>query len=189
MVRGALTASEARAPRSRLAAASLRALLFGALGIAAVLGASCSGSEEEPGPEPVFPASYAASFSEVRDCRGSTEHDFMRVRVLADPAAVGPYQGRDADFPVGSVVLKEQYDFADTSCSGSIVRWTVMQRLAEGSSPETLDWYWQDVDASRRVISENASRCVGCHTGCGVPPDGYEGTCTVVGGQSGGAFP
>ena len=41
----------------------------------------------------------------------------------------------------------------------------------------------------RRVISENASRCIGCHTGCGVPPDGYEGTCTGVGGQSGGAFP
>ena len=183
MARGAPTASEASAVRSRLSAA-----LRGLLAVAAVLGASCSGSEEDSGPEPVFPASYAASFSEVRDCRSSTEHDFMRVRVLADPAATGPYQGRDADFPVGSVVLKEEYDFADTSCSGDVVRWTVMQRLADGSAPETLDWYWQDVDASRRVISENASRCIGCHTGCGVPPEGYLGTCTVV-GASDGAFP
>lgn len=140
------------------------------------------------GPEPSFPADYLATYTEVRDCRNSIEHELSRVRVLADTAALGPYQGRDADFPVGSVVLKVEHDGSDTDCSGEPVRWTVMTRLAAGSSPETLDWYWQEVSASRRVTSENEARCVGCHTSCGVPPEGYLGTCTVVGANDG-AFP
>jgi hypothetical protein len=148
-------------------------------------GSSCSGDEASNGPEPAFPADYAATFTEVRTCRSSTEHDLRRVRVLADPAALEPYRGRALDFPIGSVVLKEEHDGAD--CSGVPVRWTVMTRLAVGSSPATLDWSWQDVDRERRVMTENDSRCIGCHTGCGVPPDGYLGTCTVV-GVSGGAF-
>jgi hypothetical protein len=153
-----------------------------------VAGASSCADDSPSGPvpTPAFSADYAATYTEVRDCRSSTEHDLSRVRVLADQAALAPYQGRDADFPVGSVVLKEEHD--DSDCSGVPIRWTVMTRLAPGSSPATLDWHWQDVDAQRQVKTENDSRCVGCHTGCGVPPDGYLGTCTVV-GDSGGAFP
>lgn len=156
------------------------------------MASSCGDGEpgERPpsGPDPSFPAGYAATYTEVRDCRNSADHNLSRVRVLADPAALAAYQGRDADFPVGAVVLKEEHGFADTDCSAEPVRWTVMTRLAPGSSPGTLDWYWQDVDAERRVQTENDSRCVGCHTTCGVPPDGYLGTCTVA-GDNGGAFP
>jgi len=157
--------------------------------VAAVL--ACGGDDDGDGPSgpaPAFPADYAASYTEVRNCRSSTEHDFNRIRVLADPAALAPYRERDADFPVGSVVLKEEHDFADTDCTGEPIKWTLMQRLAAGSSPETLDWYWQDVNAERRVTTENEARCIGCHTSCGVPPEGYLGTCTVV-GASDGAFP
>jgi hypothetical protein len=160
-----------------------------ALVLAAVLafaGSSCGGDGDgSNGPEPAFPANYAATFTEVRNCRNSGDHDLSRVRVLADPAALEPYRGRAADFPVGSVVLKEEHAFSDADCSRTPIRWTVMTRLAAGSSPATLDWSWQDVDAERRVTSENDSRCVGCHAGCGVPPDGYLGTCTVVGVSSG----
>lgn len=140
------------------------------------------------GPEPSFPAGYAASYSEVRDCRNSGDHELNRIRVLVDADALAAYRDRSADFPVGSVVLKEEHGFADADCTDAPVRWTVMTRLAAGSSPETLDWHWQDVDAARRVTSENDSRCIGCHTGCGVPPEGYLGTCTVA-GASDGAFP
>jgi hypothetical protein len=164
---------------------ALAALLFAFAALLATLGC---GDEAASALAPSFPEQYASTYMEVRDCRSSSEHEFMRVRVLADPAALQPYLGRDADFPVGSVVLKEEYDFADTACAGDVIRWTVMTRLATGSSPETLDWYWQEVDASRRVESENESRCIGCHTGCGVPPEGYRGTCTVV-GAGGGASP
>jgi hypothetical protein len=156
---------------------------------ALLLGASsCAGDDAPSGPAPSFPADYAATFTEVRNCRNSGDHNLSRVRVLADPAALEPYQGRDADFPVDALVLKEEHPFADADCSDTPIRWTVMTRLAAGSSPATLDWHWQDVDASRRVTSDNDSLCIGCHTTCGVAPEGYLGTCTVV-GAIGGAFP
>lgn len=158
--------------------------VLAALALSAAVVAACSGDSsdtENSGPAALFPADYAATYSEVRNCRSSTEHDFSRVRVLADPNALGPYRDRNADFPVGAVVLKEQYDFGDTDCTGAILRWTVMERLPTGSSPETLDWRWQDVEPSRAVKTENEARCIGCHTTCGVAPDGYQGTCTVVG--------
>jgi hypothetical protein len=162
-------------------------LAGGAL-LGAALACGDDGGDGPSGVEPAFPAGYAASYSEVRDCRNSGDHELNRIRVLADASALAPYRDRDVDFPVGAVVLKEEHDFADTDCTGTPVRWTLMRRLAAGSSPQTLDWYWQDVDAERRVTSENDSRCIGCHTGCGVPPEGYQGTCTVV-GANGGAFP
>jgi hypothetical protein len=162
----------------------LLAALLCAIGLAAL---RC-GEEASDGPEPLFPADYAASYTEVRSCRSSTEHELNNIRVLADDAALAAYRDRQADFPEGSVVLKEEYGFADSTCSGEVVRWTLMARLASGSSPQTLDWYWQDMDGERRVLSENDSRCIGCHQGCGNPPEGYRGTCTVVGATDG-AFP
>jgi hypothetical protein len=164
------------------------ARLVAALAGAATFGALSCGDDAPGGPAPAFPSAYAASYTEVRGCRSSGEHELNNIRVLADPDALVPYRDRLADFPVGSVVLKEEYDFGDTSCGGEVIRWTVMARLAPGSSAQTLDWYWQDVDGSRRVVSENDSRCIGCHQGCGAAPEGYEGTCTVV-GATGGAFP
>lgn len=133
----------------------------------------------EPEHEPLFPADYAASYTEVRNCRTGGEHDLNVIRVLADAAAVGPYVNRDEAFPVGAVVLKEEYDFSDTGCSEGVLRWTVMSRLEAGSSPGTLDWRWQTVDAERSVVDQDAARCHGCHTDCTPENGGYEGTCTV----------
>lgn len=167
---------------------SVRARCIATLLLAIATLVSCSDDgPSDSGPAALFPADYASSYAEVRDCRSSTEHELANVRVLADPQALGPYLGRDADFPVGSIVLKEEYDFGDTACTGSIIRWTVMQRLSTGSAPDTLDWTWQDVDASRRVKSVDEPRCIGCHTTCGLPPEGYQGTCTVA-GAAGEAF-
>lgn len=126
--------------------------------------------------EPTFPASYAATYTEVRNCRSSSDHDLHRIRVLADPAALGPYQTRTAAFPVGAIVLKAEYDFADVTCSDDPVEWTVMQKSA---SPEALGWVWQRVGADRTVTTENDPSCITCHTSCGVAPDGYDGTCTM----------
>jgi hypothetical protein len=146
--------------------------------ISIALALAC-GSDEPSGPAPAFPADYAASYVEVRDCRLSGEHELSPVRVFADPDSADAYSNRDEEFSEGAVLVKAEYDFSDPSCEGEIQRWTVMLRDAERSSADTLDWYWQDVDAGRNVVSENDSRCVGCHTGCGVPPEGYQGTCSV----------
>lgn len=145
-----------------------------ALALAFSLG--CSGGAS--GPEPAFPEDYAATYTEVRDCRpNGGSHDFNNIRVLADPAALTPYLDRVDPFPEGAVVLKEEYEPDDTDCSGDVVQWSVMQRLPEGNEDQ-LNWRWQLVDASYTVLSEDTPRCFGCHAQC-VLPDGYQGTCTV----------
>jgi hypothetical protein len=145
---------------------------------AAVAVVLAAGRGDDGGGEPVFPADYAATYQEVRDCRGSADHDLGQIRVLADPAALGPYQARDVPFPLGAVVLKAEYDFGDPGCTGEITQWTVMVR-DDGGDAAALGWRWQRVDRQRRVITENEPRCFGCHLECGVPPDGYQGTCAV----------
>jgi hypothetical protein len=138
---------------------------------------SCSGEDDPLAPS--FPTDYAASYVEVRDCRFSGEHDLSPVRVLTDPSSADAYVNRDRAFAEGAIIIKAEYDFADPACEGEIQRWTVMVREAAGSAPERLDWYWQEVDAGRAVVNENDTRCIGCHTGCGAPPDGYLGTCSI----------
>jgi hypothetical protein len=157
---------------------SLRAGTLSAV-IAARLLAACG--DDGGGDPPVFPADYAATYQQVRNCRLSIEHDLVRIRVLASPDALQPYTTHTAPFPTGAIVLKEEYGTNDTACAGPIINYTVMQKLDAGTSPETIGWTWQDVDASFRVKrdSENIARCIGCHTDCGKPPDGYDGTCTL----------
>jgi len=147
--------------------------------VLAVAAAGCGCGSDSAEPTRLFPADYAASYTAVRSCRGSPDHDLNYVRVLADPAGVAAYQLRDRPFPIGAIVIKEEHEFGDTSCTGAVVWWTVMVKLAAGSSPSTLDWHWQKVDADRTVITDNEPRCYGCHTTCGVAPGGYDGTCTV----------
>ena len=135
------------------------------------------GGDDDDGP--AFPADYAATYTEVRACRPSGDHDLNAIRVLASPTALAPYRTRMGDFPAGAVVLKEEHDFADPTCSGPVKQWTVMQRLAPGVDAGTLGWRWQKIDLDRRVVTQDEPRCIGCHTACGVPPDGFLGTCTV----------
>lgn len=146
------------------------------LALAALLGglAGCTNDTVEP----AFPEDYRDTYVEVRDCRQSGDHDLHTVRVLADPATAAVYADRGGPFPVGGIVLKEEYDFGDTDCTGPIVAWTVMQKLEVGTSPADLDWYWQTVSPDREVIEDNPERCANCHQGC-VEPEGYDGTCTV----------
>lgn len=139
---------------------------------------ACADDDGGP-PGPAFPDDYLATYTEVRDCRQSGEHDLNRIRVLAGPEALDAYVNRDQPFPVGSVVLKEEFDFADADCTGPIKQWTVMQKLATDSAPDELDWYWQRVDPERNVLGENTPRCWGCHALCTPDMGGYDFTCTV----------
>jgi Cytochrome P460 len=146
--------------------------------VAAAVGLACPADDEDAA-QPFFPEDYEDSYREVRPCRPSGDHDLNNVRILADAAALAPYQQRSSPFPLGAVVLKQEYDFGDLDCTGEIKQWTVMRKLADGSSPETLGWAWQRVDLARRVLEPDAVRCISCHQGCGVPPDGYDWTCSV----------
>jgi hypothetical protein len=115
----------------------------------------------------------------VRDCRLSIEHDISMIRVLASPSALTTYQSRTGEFAEGALLLKEEYGSATPDCSGPILGWTVMQKLAAGSSPATLDFHWQEVNAQREIVSDDQARCISCHTGCGSSKEGYLNTCAT----------
>ena len=135
--------------------------------------------EDDGGEPPVFAADYAKTYQEVRNCRRSFEHDVVRVRVLAAPEALAPYTTRNQPFPTGAIVLKEEYDEGDDACAGPIVKFTVMQKLDAGSSPVTLDWRWQEVNADRETVAMDVTGCTRCHSECEQPPDGFDGTCAM----------
>ena len=137
--------------------------------------ASCGTDDNEPA---LFAANYAATYTQVRNCRRSLDHDLTFIRVLASADAFDAYSTRMSEFPPGSVVLKEQYSNSDMACAGEIETFTVMKKLPPGSSPATLDWEWQETDGDRKVVETNGTNCIRCHTPC-VAPDGYDRTCTV----------
>lgn len=155
----------------------MRAVVLSAVAALSAGAAGCgsAGSEETR----LFPVDYDASYVEVRPCRASADHDLNHVKVLVDPSAKDAYQLRDRPFPVGAVILKEEYDFGDGSCTGPLKQWTVMVKLPDGSAPGALDWRWQKVGVDRTVLTDNEPRCYGCHTSCGALPVGYLGTCSA----------
>ncbi len=148
------------------------------LGAWVVLSGCSHGASPQPNASaPVFPADYADSYTEVRGCRKSGDHELDFVRVLVDPSARGPYTDRTTPFPEGAVALKEQYDVSDTDCSGPIAQWTVMKK--DSGASDRLGWDWQRVSSDRAVVEENTTRCFGCHESCSGPPGvGYDHTCT-----------
>lgn len=145
--------------------------------LAGVFVAACSQSDStKDDGAPFFPADYAESYVEVRSCQPSGDHNLNNVRVLAVARAQRAYVQRDTPFAEGDIVLKEEHDFADSNCTGDIRQWTVMKRTGAPDGP-LLGWRWQRVDAFGRVTESDAPKCYGCHAGCGVAPDGFEGTC------------
>lgn len=114
------------------------------------------------GVEPVFPADYRATFTEVRDCRSSIEHGGVNIRVLVNPIAVDPYLSEVNPLPRGSIVVKEEFSGPDCK-DADLVRWRAMRKEAEGFDPQDADWHWQWVNPDRSVLLDDKSTCIGCH--------------------------
>ena len=143
-----------------------------------VLPVGACGGEDEPDEPSALPADYKATYTEVRDCRLSIDHDLNYIRVLAAPDALAVYNTRTGTFPVGTLIVKEQFGEDDDSCAGEPTKYTLMQKLADSEQPDDLGWKWQELDANQRVNPEaNIERCTSCHANCGVAPEGFDGTC------------
>lgn len=124
----------------------------------------------------LVPADYS-SYTEVRDCRTSADHLLMKIRILADPTIQDAYLNRNAPFPVGGILIKEERDAADTTCTGPIENWSIAVKLPEGSAPRQLDFVWQRVRVrDNAVITEDETRCASCHSNC-IPPDFFGYAC------------
>lgn len=147
------------------------------MAVAVLIAAACGNDDDPSAPLRIFPEDYAASYQQVRDCRRSSDHDLLYVRVLADPVALAPYQNRDVPFPEGSTLVKEEY--VDDQCT-DLERWTAMKREAPGYAPEGGDWHWQRIDKGGAVeLDGTPQSCTGCHKGCQTPPDSHDWTCAV----------
>ena len=138
----------------------------GALWLAALCGC---GPESPTGPVSLVPSDYARRFSEVRNCRGTTDHaaagtaPVTNIRVMVSPEAAAAYRMNAATLPAGTLVIKEESD--DPSC-GHVTAFTVM-RKEPGYDSAHGDWHWQRVRASDRAVLEDGRlpRCFnsGCH--------------------------
>jgi hypothetical protein len=123
--------------------------------------------------DPIFPADYRDTYIEVRNCRLGIEHGGVMIRVVANSIAAQPYQKLQNPLPVGSIVVKEEYDFSATDCSdpSKIVSWSAMRKETPGFDPADGDWHWQRVSApSRGILCAAKDDCrgftctsVGCH--------------------------
>jgi hypothetical protein len=114
--------------------------------------------------EPIFPANYRDGFIEVRDCRNSVEHGSVSIRVLVNPESAAAYQRNENPLPVGTIVVKEEFDGPDCSNDAELVRWRPMRKEAPGFDPDDGDWAWQWVDAPARSVRFNdKATCIGCH--------------------------
>lgn len=128
---------------------------------------------------PFFSIDVEETFTEVRDCRQSIDHDLTFIRVFADAAALAPYASREEPFPAGALVVKVEY--ADDACADRS-GFTAMQKRATGEDADAGDWRWQRATGDGEVTESGApARCIACHRACGQPPGGYDWTCAEEG--------
>jgi hypothetical protein len=127
------------------------------------------GPEQEP--DLVFPATWEADLTEVRDCRLSVEHDLEYVRLFVSPEWASHYDTCAAPgstctepFGEGALFLKPQY--ADPACS-DLVRISATLREHAVASPGPEGWRWQETTPEGRILQDGAPRvCVQCHEEC-----------------------
>jgi hypothetical protein len=127
-----------------------------------------NGNENNNGngdPEPIFPADYRTTFSEVRNCRDSIEHGGVAVRVYVNAIGAEAYLAEENPLPVGTIVVKEEFDGVDCSNDDELAIWSVMAKQEEGFDPEAADWRYQEAASpSRNVTINSKTTCIECHS-------------------------
>lgn len=113
--------------------------------------------------EPIFPADYRDTYTLVRDCRLSIEHGGVMIQVWANDIGAQAYLDEDNPLPVGSVVVKDEYEGTDCETEADFGRWRAMRKEEPGFDPDDGDWAWQWVNADRSVLLNDKATCIGCH--------------------------
>jgi hypothetical protein len=133
-----------------------------------------------PPAAPPFPTDYEASWQEARTpCTLSHDHELRYIRVFTNAAAFEPYTQAMSAYPVGSILMKVEYD--DPECSEPI-SFVSMEKLDPGmAAPEELGWSWRRFDSDLREVHDAdaiPSTCIDCHRWhCAEPPYGWDYTC------------
>lgn len=116
-----------------------------------------------PSGTPIFPLSYRNTFVEVRSCRFSIEHGGVSMRIVANPIGAQAYRDGANPMPVGSIVIKEEYNHSDCSDDNRLARWSVMVKKQPGFDPDDGDWQWQWVRRDRTILADDKAACINCH--------------------------
>lgn len=134
-------------------------------------------------PERLVGDDWATSFSEVRTCRASPDHDLEHVALWIDPGSkalwercVDAFPEGDSDctevFPAGATFVKPQY--FDAACT-QLARISVAQK--DPAFAASGGWHWQEItfDEGVGTVSQDGAikRCANCHATCG----GYDQRC------------
>jgi len=143
---------------------SVPPLVFAAaFGLSLLVVAPLGCAPTEPA-EPIFPADYRSTFTLVRDCRFSIEHA-STIRVYVNSNGAAAYLADENPLPVGTIVVKEEFEGVDCSNDSELQVWSTMVKRAPGYDPAIGDWQYQEVAYPTRqvTINENTS-CLECHT-------------------------
>lgn len=125
-------------------------------------------NSDDPNSDPgddgvIFPANYRETFTLVRECRNSIEHG-STVRVWVNAIGAADYQAGTNPLPVGTIVVKEEFEGTNCNDDSELKLWSAMKKEAAGFDPVDADWRWQEVRAPDRTITlSDKSTCIGCH--------------------------
>ena len=114
----------------------------------------------------LFDEDWRTQYTRVVTCKESPTHNVNHIETWVSADALEAYQDRTRTFPLGSVVLKAQYD--GPGCDDQEVAFTVMKKLVEEPATELEHWDWQRVEADGSLGYDPVSPgfCGDCHTGC-----------------------
>lgn len=115
------------------------------------------------GTQPIFSATYRTDFSVVRDCRFGIEHGGVMFRVFANEIAREAYLANQNPLPVGSILIKEEFNGVDCADDSQLFQWRVMRKESPGFDSDDSDWHWQRVVTERRVVEDTKATCISCH--------------------------
>jgi hypothetical protein len=117
-------------------------------------------------PQQILPADYRTTFVQVRGCRSSVEHNLEHIVVRTSPAVAPVYDRGPYPFPVGTVIVKEEYG-SDNRCQ-FLTGYTIMKKEAPGTDSAAGDWRWFKLDSMDRVTMQGSAtrRCSTCHATC-----------------------
>ena len=126
-----------------------------------------SADAADAAPALIFPLDFQASYTEVRNCRPTSEHGLgMLISVVASPDAAKAYTAGTYPFAEGTILVKTIFEDIDGTCS-EVSTYSAMRKGAKGSSPTTGDWEWQETDASGTILTNRpAGNCFSCHSEC-----------------------
>ncbi|UUX49881.1 cytochrome P460 family protein [Nisaea acidiphila] len=73
------------------------------------------------------------------------------------------FRDEDVSIPAGTVIVKESFDVAENG-SAKAGPLFIMEKVEEGRSPETMDWYYMMISPKGKPVAVNVvSACSECH--------------------------